>query len=506
MTRMQQMLHILKKDIRQRWPEITGVLALTVLLTIVSIDNPVTPSVRLNVFLRTNDINLLVYALFPIAWCVLVARVVHGESLPGRDQLWLTRPYNRLSLVLAKFALVLLCVHLPLVVAHAVILKLSDLPYTFGAMAIGHLVLFAVLTLPAMVVASLTRSLGQFVAVSVGILVGVLAVIYAQHELLRDVSDFVSDSRREPDWTALALVYMFAAICAAAACAWQYRTRRTRIVATTLASVAVLSALAIVIDAPRNVARALELRRYDSDTAAPLVTFGPPEFVEIDPVGMLYLRFPQTGMTGGPDSPALHDWRVQLISASGEQFEQFSVDHRNGVSIVVGREWLARFGDSPLQVRIDYVVETFDEKTRQQIRIAHDDQAGEYRDASLIDGRLHCWFAAWEWMRPDGSWGSRSRPFTTCRSAFMSPRDWHFELVRTADGLTGMITHEKAELPIAIDPIIEDEFSYWSADSEVVDELFAIDTLPLIVRERAMLERHRVEFDDIVLSDLIADD
>ena len=160
MSRLQQILHILKKDIRQRWPEIAGVLALIVLLTIVSIDNPTQPW-GLTAYLRGADIAVLVFVLLPVAWCVLIARVIHGESLPGREQLWLTRPYDRLSLMLAKLALVLLFVHLPLIVAHVVALNLSDLAYTFGAMAIGHLVLFAVLTLPAMAVASLTRCLAE---------------------------------------------------------------------------------------------------------------------------------------------------------------------------------------------------------------------------------------------------------------------------------------------------------------------------------------------------------
>ena len=67
-----------------------------------------------------------------------------------------------------------------------------------------------------------------------------------------------------------------------------------------------------------------------------------------------------------------------------------------------------------------------------------------------------------------------------------------------------MITHEKTELPIALDPIIYISSSQWSAEEGVdVDDLYNIDTLPVIVRKRATLARGQVQLDDIVLTDLI---
>ena len=501
MKRSQQILHILQKDMRQRWPEIASVLALIVLLTIVSVDNPTTQSVRLNAFLRSNDIIPLVYVLLPIAWCLLIARAIHGESLPGREQLWLTRPYNRLSLVLAKLVLILLFVHLPLIVAHAIVLNLSDLPYPGGAMAIGHLVLFAVLTLPAMTVASLTRSLGQFIAVAVGVFVGVIAAIYIQLEVLPNIFGFGGFFQQGSSWAAMALLYLFVAVCAAAACAWQYRNRRTRAVAVTLASLGAVGILMLFIDVPKSLARAIELRLYGDDTPAPLITFGQPEVVQHDSSGLLTLRFPQIGVIGGLDAPVLHDWRFRLVSESGEQLERRSLGHDHQVEVFLSPEWVARFGDSPLQVQIDYVIETFEETVRQQVQVSHSGEPDAY---SLIEGRLHCLFTAYDW-RPLREGMLRSAPRMSCRSAFMSPGDWNFELVRTMDGLTGVITHERTELPIALDPIIEVSLPWW-AEEDAVDELYDISMLPVVVRKRAALHRGQVQIGNIVLTDLIAGD
>lgn len=502
MNRPQQILHILKKDIRQRWPEIICVLALIILLTIASIDNPAQPG-RLSEFLRYTELAGPILVLLPVAWCVLIARAILGESLPGREQLWLTRPYDRLSLVLAKLALILLFVHLPLIVAHIVILWLSELVYSFVAMVIGHLVLFAVLTLPAMAVASLTRSLGQFIGVAVGIVVGLVAVLFTRFELLRDVLGLSMDPRQGWGWMAMALIYLFVGVCTAIACAWQYRTRRTRAVTVALASVAAIAVLMVLIDVPRNLARALELNLYGDDSAASLVAFGPPQVVQSSSAGALIVQFPQIRASGGL---VLRDWHLRLTSASGVELEQHSAGYGNLIEIYLTPDFVARFGDSPLRAEIDYVVGTFDEIGRQQIQITHDRQEAAYSNASLFDGRLQCWFTAFDWA-PIGEGMGQSPPRIDCRSAFASPGDWHFELLRTADGLTGMVTHDRTELPIALNPIFERRFAYWiEAEGVVDDELYDIVTLPMVVRQRATLEQGQLQFDDIVLSELSASD
>src|SRR5262249_18509836 len=66
---------------------------------------------------------------FPAAELVLeaigayvIARVVHAEPLPGDRQFWLTRPYNRLSLVGAKLMFIAALVCGPICLAHIAML------------------------------------------------------------------------------------------------------------------------------------------------------------------------------------------------------------------------------------------------------------------------------------------------------------------------------------------------------------------------------------------------
>jgi len=61
--------------------------------------------------------------LQPLACWLLVVSVIHGETLVGHQQYWLTRPYSRKHLMAAKCLFLVAFVNLPLFVYQFVILR-----------------------------------------------------------------------------------------------------------------------------------------------------------------------------------------------------------------------------------------------------------------------------------------------------------------------------------------------------------------------------------------------
>ena len=109
---MIQSLHILRKDIRHLWVDLTLYLALLVAFSVV----------MPNIWGETSGLNpaLAIFAgllkiLIPILWLVMIARLIHDESLVGDQQFWITRPYTWGSLLGAKLLFIVLCVVLPFV-------------------------------------------------------------------------------------------------------------------------------------------------------------------------------------------------------------------------------------------------------------------------------------------------------------------------------------------------------------------------------------------------------
>ncbi len=95
---MGQALHIFKKDVRHLRGEIGLVLVLAALLN----------------WAERKPGAWLAETLFTLAACVLIARLIHGEAIPGTNQFWITRPYRWQSLLWSKLTFVLLFVSVPL--------------------------------------------------------------------------------------------------------------------------------------------------------------------------------------------------------------------------------------------------------------------------------------------------------------------------------------------------------------------------------------------------------
>jgi hypothetical protein len=174
MTTIQQALHIFRKDAWHLRFEIAAVFFLLALLILTGVQTWEELQASGG---RLPDVAGTWAVLLIISWSLLIARVVQTEALPGDRHFWLTRPYNRASLIMSKALFIAAFISLPLLVAQATIVSLDGLPLSsnLGGLFWNQVLLSVVLLLPIAAIASLTRNLAQFLPVAV--LVGaVLAV------------------------------------------------------------------------------------------------------------------------------------------------------------------------------------------------------------------------------------------------------------------------------------------------------------------------------------------
>ncbi len=177
MTTMQQALHIFRKDVRHLRFEIGGVLLLVLILILSGIHT--WEDVQETGRASSGENPLMI--LLPLSWALLIARVIQTEALPGDRHFWLTRPYSRTGLVLSKLLFAAAFVHLPLLLAQAIIVAADGFPLfsSLGGLLWNQVWLAALLVLPVSAVASLTRNLAQFLPVALltaGFLIFLIAI------------------------------------------------------------------------------------------------------------------------------------------------------------------------------------------------------------------------------------------------------------------------------------------------------------------------------------------
>ncbi|MEP6960994.1 MAG: hypothetical protein ABI995_02890 [Acidobacteriota bacterium] len=163
MTTLQQALHIFRKDAREFRMEIAAVLILTLFFILLSTQSWESLQNR-----GGPDSHDEFGVLLPIVWCLLIARVIQAEALPGDRHFWLTRPYQRAGLVLSKALFIAAFVNIPLVLAQALIVSLDGLPLfaNLAGLLWNQVLITAILILPAAAAAALTRNLAQFFPVA----------------------------------------------------------------------------------------------------------------------------------------------------------------------------------------------------------------------------------------------------------------------------------------------------------------------------------------------------
>ena len=161
--------------------------------------------------------------LVPVSWAFLIVRLVQDENLVGDRQFWLTRPYDWKKLLAEKILFVLAALILPLFIAQLVLLRMAGFrPAAYlPALLLLALLWLLYLVLPAITLAAITSSVGQAVAVVLGVIACFVAIGIA----LAERTGSSSLARQQSFANSLPVVVGFAA--AAAVVIWQYARRRT---------------------------------------------------------------------------------------------------------------------------------------------------------------------------------------------------------------------------------------------------------------------------------------
>jgi hypothetical protein len=162
--------HIFKKDLRLLWP--------FVLLT-AAIHGLNATAVYFSAGIDQLNVSAVVLSVLSIlGLIILVASVVHQDTVPGVRQDWLIRPIRRHDLIAAKLLFVLLMGLSPLYAAD-VALGLADkfpLGATVAASLMRSAALLCLICLPTLIVAAITRTLQEFVVILAVVVVGLWVV------------------------------------------------------------------------------------------------------------------------------------------------------------------------------------------------------------------------------------------------------------------------------------------------------------------------------------------
>lgn len=156
--------------------------------------------------------------LLLLVWVILIARVIHAETLPGVRQFWITRPYDWRSLLAAKVLFVAAFVSLPLALADGVILAAHGFALwpKLPALLLNQALIGAAFLLPLAVIAALTRGMVHFVLVMAG-----LWALWIGSQWFR------ATDGSGVDWVRMYLWIAGASIVSASLLLWQYRRRGT---------------------------------------------------------------------------------------------------------------------------------------------------------------------------------------------------------------------------------------------------------------------------------------
>lgn len=212
---MKQALHIFAKDARHFWPEVLVSLVITAAFARIYPINwaPMGETEQLRV-IASNAIT----ALVPISWAILIARVVHDESLVGDRQFWVTRPYEWTSLLAAKAIFLLIFLYLPILLAHWALLYqagFNPLAYVPGLL-FNLLLITGILVLPLFAMAAVTSTFARMTLTLLGVLLAVIGLA---------ATGLMVSHVNVPDEGSFSAVIFFSLI--AAVIVLQFATRRT---------------------------------------------------------------------------------------------------------------------------------------------------------------------------------------------------------------------------------------------------------------------------------------
>ncbi len=206
---MLQTLHIFRKDVRHLGLYIAAMLVLWIVFAGAS------GSVRP---ILLDAVQTFIPLLLPVTIWFLIVHVIQDEPLPGDRQFWITRPYNRWSLLAAKILFVLAFVNLPLLVSDLCIIAMQGLPVfpSLPAVLLRQIFVGAWLIVPLFTLATVTDTPPRCGLWVIVIIAGIVFESYILNPM---------DKMPAPD-VALAM-FVGLLILLAGVIVWQYLSRRT---------------------------------------------------------------------------------------------------------------------------------------------------------------------------------------------------------------------------------------------------------------------------------------
>jgi hypothetical protein len=178
---MKQILHLLKKDLRaNRFLILLSLLPVIAEIWIAPYQWAIPVASNgwgTNEILR--GVGILLLMVIVICWAILIARVVHAESLIGDRQFWLTRPYNRFSLLGAKLLFAVLTISLPFLVLHGILLAEAGFSpwHWLPQLLLNSAAIYVGLLLSLFVIAAITSTFTQTILIFIGLLLLIVLLI-----------------------------------------------------------------------------------------------------------------------------------------------------------------------------------------------------------------------------------------------------------------------------------------------------------------------------------------
>jgi len=410
--------------------------------------------------------------LLPLAWCLLIARVIHAEALPGDRHFWLTRPYSRTGLLLSKAMFIAVFINVPLLLAQAAILFFDGFPLSsyLGGLVWNQLLITGVVLLPAATAAALTRNLAQFLPAA--ILAGVL--IFPPFQ----------EARIQPQWLGALLGIGIAGAIGGTILVLQYRRRRAvRHALMTLAAAAVV--IVVYLAFPRSVAFAIQSTLIGRPDNAFMLKLGPPEAPQLG--GTTPNRYRQLlRLPIVPTGAAAHNIEIDsaqisfrtlsgVIIRSGSRLVATPTGFSHGVS--VDRNFYEAAKNSPVTVRAEYVVTLFGNEHPAQVPL----------DGSpvMIDGLGQC-----------GTTPNYDRRMILCRSPFHQWKSFISDRVAKNGYYSRFLGP-----PLTIHPLGDQRFELTGEGSRELAPQAAERPVTLVVREPVGFFRYQMEVPNVKLSD-----
>ena len=362
---MNQILNIFRKDTRRFWLEILLSVAIIFAFAAACPNEWKAfhdPSDRQRMALITSSLRLLTL----IGWWLLIARVVHAETLVGDRQFWITRPYEWQKLLAAKVLFAVVWIGVPYLLAQSLILAeagYSPLTYPPGLL-LNLLMMSTAFLLPLFSVATVTQNFARLTLTLLACLAIFVGCTFLTDGIVR--SSYTS-ANPYTNWLLYPLLFCGCVLVIAL----QYATRRVWVSRTLLIALPFLLALTVA----ANRRQSLVDRAYPQPGAASAAPFS----VELAPgpnrpidarsyEGQDYIDLPlrYSGVAEGYVVDAA-DFKFTLTAADGSQWtspwqhtqDPIRSSGTGGLSLQLSPALYDRFKSGPVTLHITYALNRY---------------------------------------------------------------------------------------------------------------------------------------------------